>query len=105
MSPLSSTYVLPPATPETSHAPNLGNHYRARCPAPGVHFGAVLRATPRVLSIAGSDPSGGAGIQADLKSIAALGGYGMAAITALTVQNTQGVQAVHVPPAVSCAAA
>jgi hydroxymethylpyrimidine/phosphomethylpyrimidine kinase len=53
---------------------------------------------PRVLSIAGSDPSGGAGIQADLKSIAANGGYGMAVITALTVQNTQGVTAVHVPP-------
>ncbi|MGO4147520.1 bifunctional hydroxymethylpyrimidine kinase/phosphomethylpyrimidine kinase [Paenarthrobacter sp. YAF11_1] len=56
------------------------------------------RETPRVLSIAGSDPSGGAGIQADLKSIAALGGYGMAAITALTAQNTLGVSAVHVPP-------
>lgn len=54
---------------------------------------------PRVLSIAGSDPSGGAGIQADLKSIAASGGYGMAAITALTAQNTCGVRAVHVPPA------
>jgi hydroxymethylpyrimidine kinase/phosphomethylpyrimidine kinase/thiamine-phosphate diphosphorylase len=54
---------------------------------------------PRVLSIAGSDPSGGAGIQADLKSIAAHGGYGMAAITALTAQNTRGVRGVHVPPA------
>lgn len=54
---------------------------------------------PRVLSIAGSDPSGGAGIQADLKSIAANGGYGMAVLTALTAQNTQGVRAVHVPPA------
>ncbi|HLS24362.1 MAG TPA: bifunctional hydroxymethylpyrimidine kinase/phosphomethylpyrimidine kinase [Beutenbergiaceae bacterium] len=54
---------------------------------------------PRVLSIAGSDPSGGAGIQADLKSIAANGGYGMAAITALTAQNTHGVRQVHVPPA------
>lgn len=54
---------------------------------------------PRVLSIAGSDPSGGAGIQADLKSIAANGGYGMAVITALTAQNTQGVRGVHVPPA------
>jgi hydroxymethylpyrimidine kinase/phosphomethylpyrimidine kinase/thiamine-phosphate diphosphorylase len=54
--------------------------------------------TPRVLSIAGSDPSGGAGIQADLKSIAANGGYGMAALTALTAQNTGGVRAVHVPP-------
>ncbi|MFB7251774.1 bifunctional hydroxymethylpyrimidine kinase/phosphomethylpyrimidine kinase [Microbacterium sp. NPDC056234] len=57
------------------------------------------RSTPRVLSIAGSDPSGGAGIQADLKSIAANGGYGMAVITALTAQNTRGVRTVHVPPA------
>jgi hydroxymethylpyrimidine/phosphomethylpyrimidine kinase len=55
--------------------------------------------TPRVLSIAGSDPSGGAGIQADLKSIAANGGYGMAAVTALTAQNTIGVRSVFVPPA------
>lgn len=53
---------------------------------------------PRVLSVAGSDPSGGAGIQADLKSIAANGGYGMAAITALTAQNTTGVAAIHIPP-------
>ncbi|KRE80216.1 hydroxymethylpyrimidine kinase [Arthrobacter sp. Soil763] len=57
------------------------------------------RRIPRVLAIAGSDPSGGAGVQADLKSIAAHGGYGMAAITALTAQNTRGVRAVHVPPA------
>lgn len=49
-----------------------------------------------ILSIAGSDPSGGAGVQADLKTIAALGGYGMAAITALTAQNTQGVSAVQI---------
>ena len=54
---------------------------------------------PNVLTIAGSDPSGGAGIQADLKSIMACGGYGMAAIAALTAQNTQGVSGVHVPPA------
>ncbi|SIS79906.1 bifunctional hydroxymethylpyrimidine kinase/phosphomethylpyrimidine kinase [Paracoccus saliphilus] len=53
---------------------------------------------PNILSIAGSDPSGGAGIQADLKAISANGGYGMAAITALTVQNTQGVSAVQMVP-------
>ena len=55
---------------------------------------------PNVLSIAGSDPSGGAGIQADLKTFAALGAYGMAALTALTAQNTRAVTGVHaVPPA------
>ncbi|GAA3586780.1 hypothetical protein GCM10022198_07860 [Klugiella xanthotipulae] len=53
---------------------------------------------PRVLSIAGTDPSGGAGIQADLKSIAALGGYGMAAITSLVAQNTHGIRSIHTPP-------
>ncbi len=53
---------------------------------------------PNLLSIAGSDPSGGAGIQADLKTFSALGGYGMAVLTALTAQNTRGVTAVHVPP-------
>ncbi|WP_147107328.1 bifunctional hydroxymethylpyrimidine kinase/phosphomethylpyrimidine kinase [Tateyamaria sp. syn59] len=55
---------------------------------------------PNVLSIAGSDPSGGAGIQADLKTFAANGTYGMAALTALTAQNTQGVTGVQaIPPA------
>ena len=47
-----------------------------------------------VLIIAGSDPSGGAGIQADLKTLTSLGVYGMTAITALTVQNTKGVKSV-----------
>lgn len=55
---------------------------------------------PVALSIAGSDPSGGAGIQADLKTLTALGVYGAAAITSLTVQNTTGVRGIHpVPPA------
>lgn len=52
-----------------------------------------------VLSIAGSDPSGGAGIQADLKAFAARGVNGMAALTALTAQNTTGVFGVHAVPA------
>lgn len=54
--------------------------------------------SPNVLSVAGSDPSGGAGIQADLKTFSALGCYGMAVLTALTAQNTRGVFGVHVPP-------
>ena len=53
-------------------------------------------APPRVLTIAGSDSSGGAGIQADIKTITMLGGYAMSAITAVTAQNTTGVQGVEV---------
>ena len=52
----------------------------------------------RVLIVAGSDPSGGAGIQADIKTVTALGGYAATAITAMTVQNTKGVTAVHPVP-------
>jgi len=55
--------------------------------------------TPVALTIAGSDSSGGAGIQADLKTFAALGVYGASVITALTAQNTSGVTGIHLVPA------
>jgi hydroxymethylpyrimidine/phosphomethylpyrimidine kinase len=58
-----------------------------------------MAAIPIALTIAGSDPSGGAGIQADLKTFSALRAYGAAVITALTAQNTRGVTGIHnVPP-------
>lgn len=58
-----------------------------------------MKTYPRVLTIAGSDSGGGAGIQADIKSISATGSYAASAITAVTVQNTLGVEAVHPVPA------
>jgi len=59
-----------------------------------------MQANPTILTIAGSDSGGGAGIQADLKTIAMLGGFGASVITALTAQNTIGVSGIHpVPPA------
>ena len=57
-----------------------------------------MRALGRVLIIAGSDSGGGAGIQADIKTVTMLGGYAATAVTALTVQNTLGVTAVHPAP-------
>ncbi len=54
--------------------------------------------TPRILIIAGSDSGGGAGIQADIKTVTMLGGHAMTAVTAVTAQNTLGVQAVHPVP-------
>ncbi len=55
----------------------------------------IMKEYPIVLSIAGSDPSGGAGIQADIKAVSACGGYAAAAVTAVTVQNTLGVAEVE----------
>jgi hydroxymethylpyrimidine/phosphomethylpyrimidine kinase len=64
----------------------------------------VIAGQARILVIAGSDSGGGAGIQADLKTITCLGGYAMTAITAVTVQNTLGVSAIHaIPPEIVAA--
>lgn len=54
---------------------------------------------PKILIIAGSDSCAGAGIQADIKTVSALGGYGMTAITAITAQNTAGIKSIHTIPA------
>ena len=53
-----------------------------------------MKTKSKILIIAGSDSSGGAGIQADIKTVTALGGYAMTAITAVTIQNTKGVSGV-----------
>ncbi|MCC4115393.1 bifunctional hydroxymethylpyrimidine kinase/phosphomethylpyrimidine kinase [Aromatoleum toluclasticum] len=58
----------------------------------------MSRAIPNVVSIAGVDPSGGAGLLADLKAFSALGAYGCGVVAALTAQNTQAVTGIHTPP-------
>jgi hydroxymethylpyrimidine kinase/phosphomethylpyrimidine kinase len=69
-------------------------------PAAGIAFHSLIftMSVPRVLLIAGSDSSGGAGLEADQKVLAAHGVYAMTATTALTAQNTLGVEEVHVVP-------
>jgi hydroxymethylpyrimidine kinase/phosphomethylpyrimidine kinase/thiamine-phosphate diphosphorylase len=84
-------------TRPAAHDPAPAAGPEASIPAAGGSAADPTR-VPRVLSIAGTDPTGGAGIQADLKSIAANGGYGMAVVTALVAQNTRGVREIHVPP-------
>ena len=57
-----------------------------------------MKPKSKILIIAGSDSSGGAGIQADIKTVTALGSYAMTAVTAITCQNTQGVKAINSVP-------
>ena len=68
-------------------------------PEPGSQNHWDEQLTPRILIVAGSDSGGGAGIQADIKTVTMLGGHASTAITAITAQNTRGVSAVHPVPA------
>ena len=88
--------TAPACAPTTNPAPGASASGNPRAPQTAQVPQAAR--VPRVLSIAGTDPSGGAGIQADLKSIAASGGYGMCVTTSLVAQNTCGVREVFTPP-------
>ncbi len=77
-------------------AGSLASPYR---PSPDPSRKREGSSVPRILIVAGSDSGGGAGIQADIKTVTMLGGHAMTAITAITAQNTLGVQAVHPVPA------
>ena len=81
----------PRTTTDAAH-PFRTPHSAIRTPHSAFHM------IPNILTIAGVDPSGGAGVFADLKTFSALGAYGMGVVTALTAQNTQGVTAVHPIP-------
>ena len=88
--------TAPACVPTTNPVP--GASASGASGAPQIAQAPQTARVPRVLSIAGTDPSGGAGIQADLKSIAASGGYGMCVTTSLVAQNTCGVREVFTPP-------
>lgn len=88
--------TAPACAPTTNPVPGASASGASRAPQTAQIPQAAR--VPRVLSIAGTDPSGGAGIQADLKSIAASGGYGMCVTTSLVAQNTCGVRKVFTPP-------
>ena len=88
--------TAPACAPTTNPVPGASASGTSRAPQTAQVPQAAQ--VPRVLSIAGTDPSGGAGIQADLKSIAASGGYGMCVTTSLVAQNTCGVREVFTPP-------
>lgn len=84
------------ATPSASPILSLFDAVAGDAPSSTTPVGA--RVVPNVVSIAGVDPSGGAGIFADLKTFSALGAYGCGVVAALTAQNTRAVTGVHLPP-------
>src|SRR3954468_24563226 len=99
----STTSVRPCSRPRERFVRNCRpNDFLVRmenfAPGSGTKAGSMT-ATARILIIAGSDSGGGAGIQADIKTVTMLGGHAMTAVTAITAQNTVGVTSVHPVPA------